>query len=405
MGARGVALLCVLLAAAACFVPPAFAANTVILVSIDGFRADYLERGITPNLLRLSREGVRATAMEPVFPSLTYPNHYSIVTGLYPDHHGIVGNSMRDPEMPGHLFALSNRAELAVPRWWEGAIPIWETLHRHGLKSATVFWPGSETVIHGVQPDFWMPFDHRVTIDARVDKVLELLSRPEAERPVFLTLYFDSVDHQGHVAGPESREVDDAMAQVDAGLGRLFAALRERGLAERTDLVIVSDHGMAGTSPDRMVSLDDYTDASGFDSINSGAVAGIYPRPGAERAIARDLVERPLPHANCWAAHDIPARLHYGANPRVAPYFCVAEVGWLLKTHDARPIVVKGMHGYDPATPSMAALFVASGPAFKPGVVIPRLRVVDVYPLLAKLLGVPPEPNDGSIDPLLPALR
>ena len=176
-------------------------------------------------------------------------------------------------------------------------------------------------------------------------------------------------------------------------------------LIERTNIVIVSDHGMVGTSQERMVSLDDYTDASGYDSINSGAVAGIYPKPGAERAIARDLVERALPYAQCWAARDVPAVFHYGANRRVAPFVCVAETGWLFSTHDSRPINVKGMHGYDPAQPSMAALFVATGPAFKPGVVIPRLRAVDVYPLLARLLEVPPEPNDGSLAPLRPALR
>jgi predicted AlkP superfamily pyrophosphatase or phosphodiesterase len=224
---------------------PAYAADLLILISIDGFRADYLERGLTPTLARFAETGLRAKAMEPAFPSVTFPNHYSIVTGLLPDHHGIINNTMRDPAMPGHTFRLTDRAELTNPAWWDGGVPIWETLRRQHLKSGAVFWPGTEVAIHGVQPDYWRPYESKLSVSERVDAVLKLASLPLEQRPLFITLYFDAVDHQGHVAGPDSTQVNNALKEVDSGLARLDQGLQERQLLAHTNLVIVSDHGMA----------------------------------------------------------------------------------------------------------------------------------------------------------------
>lgn len=392
--------------AALLFAPPLCAADLVVLVSIDGFRADYLERGLTPALSGMAQRGTRARAMEPAFPSVTFPNHYSLVTGLTPDHHGIVNNTMRDPALPGHTFRLSDRDEMSNPLWWNGGIPIWETLHRLHLKTGTVFWPGSEVAIHGVQPDYWRPYDGSLSVNDRVDAVLQLLSLPATQRPVFVTLYFNTVDRQGHIFGPDSGQVDAALREVDAGLARLEQGLRERQLLAHANLVIVADHGMAETSPEQTVSLDEYLDPASYDSINSGATVGIYDKPGKAAAIDAALA-KPMRHMQCWRKENMPQRFHFGGNPRIPPFYCLAEVGWTIISHDAKPYDGRGEHGYDPASPDMAALFVAAGPAFKPGSTIgavPGLHTVDVYALLAHLLAIKAEKNDGSLAPFRDSL-
>ena len=192
----------------------------LLLISIDGYRHDYIDRGFSPNLAALARDGVRARSMQPSFPSLTFPNHYTLVTGLRPDHHGIVHNTMDDPQL-GH-FDLGDRRAVSDGRWWDEATPLWITADRHGLKTATMFWPGTEADIQGMHPDHWRPYDGDVTADQRVVQVLAWLDLPGDQRPGFLTLYFDAVDHAGHDYGPDSPQVDQALRDTDAGGGRLL---------------------------------------------------------------------------------------------------------------------------------------------------------------------------------------
>ena len=184
----------------------------LLLVSIDGYRADYLQRGLSPALAALARDGVR-TSMQPSFPSLTFPNHYTLVTGLRPDHHGIVNNTMYDIQLG--KFSLGNRKAVSDGRWWAQGTPLWETAERNGLRTATMFWPGSEADIHGRHPDYWKPYDGAVTPTQRVDQVLAWLDLPPGQRPTFLTLYFDAVDHAGHGHGPDSPQVDQALRETD----------------------------------------------------------------------------------------------------------------------------------------------------------------------------------------------
>jgi predicted AlkP superfamily pyrophosphatase or phosphodiesterase len=225
--------LCLTLLLAACAggpPPPAAPAaraeyRPLILVSIDGFRADYLTRGLTPTIAALAADGVRAEAMRPSFPSLTFPNHYTLVTGLRPDRHGIVNNRMEDPLIPGVTFTLSNRAAVGDERWWDDGTPLWVTLRRQGKVADTMFWPGSEAPIHGLQPNVWLPFDETMTPEARVDTVLGWLDRPAGERPDFVTLYFDQLDHAGHDSGPNSEAVTKTLPVMDAAVARLVAGL------------------------------------------------------------------------------------------------------------------------------------------------------------------------------------
>lgn len=375
----------------------------VILVSIDGFRPDYLDRGLTPNLSALAADGVRGT-MRPSFPSKTFPNHYTLVTGLRPDRHGIVANTMIDPQMPGRTFRLGDAAEVTDPAWWDGATPLWVTAERAGLPTATMFWPGSEAAIGGVLPTYWKPFDQSMSAQARVEQVLAWLDEPV--RPAFLTLYFDEVDSHGHWSGPDSAELNAALERTDAAIGRLVAGLESRGLLAETDIVIVADHGMAATSRARIIPLEGLVEEADGRALVTGPYLAFQPAPD-RRAQAEAALLREHEHMSCWRKGELPARFAYGHHRRVPKILCLADVGWeiLPQATAARRPMSGGAHGYDPADPSMAAIFVAAGRSFRGGVSAPVLDNVDVYPLLARLLDVRPEPNQGRLTPLLPAFE
>lgn len=376
----------------------------LILISIDGFRADYLDRGVSPTLSALAADGVRAEAMRPSFPSLTFPNHYALVTGLRPDRNGIVNNTMEDPAWPGATFKLADRSAVQDARWWNDAVPIWVSAEQQGVRTATMFWPGSEAPIRGVRPSYWKVYGIKAyPADARVDTVLSWLDLPPAQRPRFITLYFDDVDTAGHFKGPDAPETSQAIGHVDAAIGRLVDGLKARGLWSETNLVVVADHGMTATPPEQVLYLDDVAPAASFHLVSSGAVASVEPVKGQERAAEQALLGA-HPHFDCWRKADIPAHLHYGTHRRVPSILCLAEDGWLLRLHSSKSHGLAGEHGYDPADPHMAAVFVAHGPAFAHGVVLPAFDNVDVYPLLTTVLGVKPEPNDGRLEDVKAAL-
>ncbi len=373
--------------------------SPTILISLDGFRADYIDRGLTPTLAALAGDGVRAHAMRPAFPTLTFPNHYTLVTGLYPDHNGIVANRFTDP-VTKKTFVYKDSTSIADPAWWGGE-PLWVSVEKQGGHAATMFWPGSDVAIDNRRPEFWVPFDGKTPIDARVDKVLSWIDLPAAQRPRFITLYIDTTDHVGHDNGPDSPAVDDALRQVDAALSRLVDGLKQRHLFGATNLVIVSDHGMTATSPDRVAVIDQAFDMNALDDVWAGVIAAFAPKPGHERE-AEASIRAPHDHMRCWRKDEIPARLHYGTNPRIPPYVCLADDGWLIDTQkwldDPKHHQSKGEHGYDNDDPAMRALFVAHGPAFKRGLIVPEFDNVDVYPLLASILHIRAQPNDGRLD-------
>lgn len=377
-----------------------------ILISIDGFRADYLYRAVTPNITALAAEGVQATAMRPSYPSLTFPNHYAMVTGLRPDHSGMVDNVMEDVRQPGVVFSVAKPATLYDPFWWNAAEPLWVTAERNGVRTAAMLWPGSDLPIRGVQPHDWKLYEKKLPADQRVAQVLAWLKRPAEQRPRFVALYFEEVDTFGHDVGPDAPELTGALTRTDAAVGRLVAGLKALKLYGRTNLVLVSDHGMAPTAPERVVNLDKLLPAGSFRAVTVGSSAGVVPAEGHQAQVEKVLLAK-RPHMTCWRKGEIPARLHYGTNPRIPPIVCLGETGWVVSTQaglKAHP-VKKGAHGYDPDDPLMAALFVAEGPAFRKGVIQPAFDNVDVYPLLAKLIGIALRPNDGNLADLLPSLN
>ena len=367
----------------------------VILIGIDGFRADYLDRGVTPTLSGLAAEGVRADGgMKPSFPSVTFPNFYTLATGLHPDNHGLVYNTMRDPGLPGRTFTLLNRVEVMDRVWYDDGEPIWVTAEKAGLRTATMFWPGSEAPINGVRPSYWLPFEQTVPSLARVNILLGWFNLPVEERPRLATLYFDIVDTAGHRFGPGTPETDAALSEVDTAVAALLTGLEARGIV--ADLVIVADHGMAAVSGERLVFLDDYIDVSAVQITGEGPVATLDPLPAREADVEARLLGR-HEHMECWRKGDMPARLAYGRHPRVPAFVCLAETGWMIgtraRTDPAR--IRGGAHGYDNAAPEMRAVFIGHGPAFARGVVVPDMDSVDVQPLLGRLLGLVVPAGDG----------
>jgi predicted AlkP superfamily pyrophosphatase or phosphodiesterase len=373
---------------------------TVILISFDGWRWDYRTLYSAPNMTRLANRGVSADLI-PSYPSKTFPNHYTIVTGLYPGHHGIVANTVKDPPT-GRRLTMNNDKEQQDAMWWGGE-PIWVTARRAGQPSAAMFWPGSEAPIEGFRPNFWAPFDSSLASDIRVDRVLAWLDLPAERRPTFLTLYFNEVDGAGHSNGPNSGAVRTAVRRADGHLGRLLQGLERRRLLDKVNIVIVSDHGMAETSIARVVVLDDYVSLDDVEVIDINPTLGLFPKPGREESVYRALVNA-HPRLKVYRRAETPEHWHYRDHPRIPPIVGVVDEGWQVlpratlnqRIRDGQT-TARGEHGYDPRDAvSMRGVFVASGPAFKNGVVLPPLENIHVYDLLAQLLGVTPAKNDGD---------
>ena len=363
-----------------------------VLISIDGFKPDYLKRGITPNLSALAQRGALAEGMTPAFPSITFPNHITLVTGAIPDKHGIVNNTMQDPTIPNARFRLADRAVLADPKWWTEVKPIWVTAHRQKKITSTLFWPGTEVLIEGQQPDDWLAYAE-ITSRDRVIKLLEWLDRPDATRADFATLYFSEVDILGHQAGVDSPQTNAAIANVDQEIGAFIAGLEKLHLKSVTNLVIVSDHGMANTSPERVIALSDLSPHLPQAAVIwTGAVGGIEIDPSQADATLAHL--KKAEHMACWRKAKIPARFQFGTHRRIPEIFCLADMGWTIINKPGAPIV-PGQHGYDPASPDMRAFFLASGPGIKK-LKLGIFKNTEVYSLLCRLVGIKPENNNSS---------
>jgi predicted AlkP superfamily pyrophosphatase or phosphodiesterase len=285
------------------------------------------------------------------------------------------------------------------------------TAEKSGQHTGAIFWVGSETPIGGVLPHLWRAYDSTYPVDARVDLLLQWLDLPPPERPTFLNVYFSEVDDAGHASGPDSQAVRDAVARVDGYLGRLLRGLDSRGLTDRINVVVVSDHGMAAVSPERVVVLDDYISLDDVVVSDLNPTIGMFPKPGKEDAVYNALVNA-HPRMRVYRRGETPAAWHYRDHPRIPPITGVMDEGWqilrratvnAIREGRARP--AGGQHGYDPALMSMRGLFAAAGPAFKQGATVPAFENVHIYNTLARVLGVTPAANDGATDVASSLLR
>jgi predicted AlkP superfamily pyrophosphatase or phosphodiesterase len=372
---------------------------TVLLISIDGFRFDYIGKTDTPNLHYLAKSGVKSQALIPSFPSKTFPNHYSIITGLFPEHHGIIFNRMFDPDLNAYFDRQAPKTT-QDSRWWGGE-PLWVTARKQGQISATCFWPGSEVEIQGLHPNYWLPYDANLPNPKRVEQILSWLDLPTEKRPTFITLYFENVDTVGHYFGPDSPELIAAIQEVDKDLGLLLNGLSNRNVLDNINIIVVSDHGMAKISSDKTIFIDDYLDLSKVEIIGDSPIIGIIPRLINEEEIYKTLV-KVNPHLEVYKKDSIPEKFHFQNNSRIPPIVCIADEGWSICSKSFCDVsdkgLIQGTHGYDPELSSMQGIFIAHGPAFKTGIVVPAFQNVEIYNLMASILGLKPAPNDGNFD-------
>jgi len=376
------------------------AKHYVILVSLDGFRYDYAAKFGAPNLERLAAEGASAPeGLIPSFPSVTFPNHYTIVTGLYPEHHGIVENNFYDPARKKTY--QSRNADTVRDGSWYGGVPLWSLAEKQGMRSACFFWPGSEAEIAGERPSYYLHFDNTYPDEKRIDQVIAWLKLPAAERPHFITLYYYEPDHTGHEAGPDSPQTGEAVHHVDALMGMLMADLKTVHLP--VDLIVVSDHGMATVEGD-WIDLDRYADLSKFVTV--GSLLYAPDERAAERAY------RQLRGASdkfmVYRRRDVPAYLHFDRNARIGDPVVIPIGPYLIRAHapEKPEVPPKGEHGYDPSKmKSMRGIFYADGPDIRAGYRLRAFANVDVYPLIAHILGLGIGHIDGELAPLRPILR
>ena len=375
----------------------------LLLISIDGLRPMDVAATDTPTLDMLTARGTVAESMIAVFPTSTFPNHYSLVTGLYTDNTGVISNTMYDAEME-RWFRLSDRSAVGDGRWYGGE-PIWVTAEKSDIRTATMFWPGSEAEIMGVRPTRWFTYDGSIPYESRADSIVTWLTLEDETRPDFLTLYFSRVDSHGHSFGAGSDSVLSAIRYVDGVLGQMIANLEEAGIWPNINIIITSDHGMIDLSENKLVFLDDLIDLDDVNVINWSPVVMLQPVEGMRETIYEQLKAQEN-HFRVFYKEDIPERLNFGRHHRVPDIVMIADLGWTItsKSFFNRRGILAGTHGFDNEHPEMHAYFMAVGPDVHQGKTIEPFSAVHVYELMARLLNVEPAPNDGKPEVLAPIL-
>jgi len=371
----------------------------VVMVSLDAFRWDYDSIYGTPVLDDIARKGVTATRLIPSFPTKTFPNHYTIATGLYPDHHGLVNNSFYAPDLD-LVYRIGDRAMVSNGAFYGGE-PVWVTARKLGMKSASFYWVGSEAPVQGIQPDYWKPYDDEVLFGDRVDTVLKWLSMPINKRPHLVTLYFEEPDAVSHGYGPVSPETAAMVRSLDSLIGVLRTGLGKLPNAADINLIVLSDHGMTEVDNSRYNYIFDTVPQRMVKRIYGGnPVWAIEPAEGKSDSLLILLnVQRGM---KAWKRNELPAHLHYGTHLRIPEILLVADPGWTAGLRPEPRGDTRGDHGYDWRCRDMHSIFYAEGPAFKKGFSVDTLYNVDIYNIVTGVLGLVPAPNDGNPERIAP---
>lgn len=381
----------------------------LVLVSIDGFRWDYLKKFSPPHLKQLAAGGVQAESLRPAYPSKTFPNHYSIVTGMYPEHHGIVSNEFYDPARDAR-YAIGDVKAVEDGRWYYGD-PLWIVAGKQGMLSASYFWVGAEADIQGAHPNYFYRYDESVPVAARVDQVLAWLKMPPEKRPHFITLYIESVDTAAHRNGVESQQVRDAVNAVDQQIGRLQAVLEASGLP--VNLMVVSDHGMQDVDAKKVIYLDERPAAARilakFQAIGRGPQMLLYLNKGEKPELideAAKILSQGARGYRVWRRDQL-GKLNYSATPRVGDLVIEPDLPFLVGLRAHSPVVSGANHGWGPAKNKvMHGIFLAQGPAFKEKAKLPTVDNIHLYPLMLSILGLNQQiPVDGHLEPVRSALK
>lgn len=365
-------------------------APTTILISLDGFRADFLYRNLTPTLNQFVQEGISPKYMLPSFPSVTFPNHYTMATGMYPEAHGIVGNSFWDPKLEKEFYYTDPERSLQ-PQWWGGE-PLWVTAEKQKVRAAVHMWPGSEAHILNQEIAYVDKYNGSEMLNRKVNRIMDLLDIPgpkdvgvkaDTPRPQLIAAYVPNVDGDGHTYGPNSTEIRQTIAEADAMLGGILKGLHERNLTNIVNVVVVSDHGMATTDVSRLIQLEDLIDPAELSHIDGWPLYGLRPKNPADlHRLYNQLKDEAKANPNIEVYlrdEDMPERYHFSKNERIAPLWIVPKAGWAIVTKDEFNVEQgkkkgevyhpRGLHGYDHEHPLMRAIFIARGPAFphRPG--------------------------------------
>lgn len=366
--------------------------HITVIVSMDGFRWDYPELYETPWLDSIGRAGVTAE-MLPSYPASTFPNHYTLATGLVPDHHGIVNNVFWDSEL-GVQYGMGDTLTRNNPKYYGGE-PIWNTAERQGVRTANIYWVGSDICIGGRYPSRYLRWYDTPRLDyaGRVDEALRILSLPEAERPAFLMVYFDDPDASGHHYGPRSEGCRQAVESLDSLMGVFYRGIRALPYGDKINLILTSDHGMTEISEERFINVDDVLNPAWYERVVAAAPSSIYTREGCRDSVLTALAG--VPHLQAWPKEAVPAELNYGTSPNLGDVIAAPDLGWQFAY---KPRNNAGAHGFSPLERDMHVIFRACGPDFQEGYVLPEtFSNTAVYPLLCRLLGVKPSPNDGDL--------
>ena len=376
--------------------------NYVVLVSLDGFRWDYSKLYNTPNLNKLAADGVNADRLIPSFPTKTFPNHYSIATGLYPDHHGLVDNSFPAPDL-GLFFRMGDRTAVENPSFYGGE-PVWVTAEKQGVKSASFYWVGSEAPVGGMHPSYWKKYTETSTYEARIDSVIKWLGYPPEQRPELVTLYFDEPDKTSHDFGPVSPQTGRVVWRLDSLIGVLRTKLSVLPYGKKINIILLSDHGMGAVSSERYINLRDVVSKRMIASITGGnPVYLINPSEGKRDSVLYLL--NSVRGMKAWRKSEVPAKWHYGTNPRIPEIVVVADSSWSIGTKSGTTSERGGAHGYDNSNSDMFAIFYAAGPSFKKNYHFKELNNVDVYNLICRILDIKPAINDGNPEHIKGMLR
>ncbi|XP_028997397.1 ectonucleotide pyrophosphatase/phosphodiesterase family member 5 isoform X2 [Betta splendens] len=367
--------------------------SKLLLVSFDGFRWDYLDRVPTPNFHVLIDEGVMVEQVENAYITKTLPNHYSMVTGLYAESHGVVANEMYDPVL-NRSFSMDTDS-VHDPWWWEEAVPLWVSIQKAGGRSGAAMWPGSDVKIHGTYPNKYLAYNASVPFEARVERIVEWFSAPEGEAVDFGVLYWEEPDESGHRYGPQSSSMDEVIVGIDEKLGFLINELRKAGLYEKVNLIVTSDHGMTQLFSENIIELDEYVNRDLYTWVDRSPVVGILPVEGKLDEVYGKLVDA-NPNMVVYKKEEIPLHFHYRHNGRIMPIVVEAKEGWTIMQNRSTRLML-GNHGYNNSLRSMQPVFIARGPSFRQNYVKTFMRSIDLYPLMCYILSIAPQPNNGTL--------
>jgi alkaline phosphatase D len=365
----------------------------LVVVSMDAFRWDYADMYNTPNLDKIAKNGIVSEGLIPAFPSKTFPNHYTLATGLYPDNHGIVNNTFFDSTR-NVIYKIRDR-EKVQDGYFYGGEPIWNTVEKNNMKAASYFWVGSEANVQNMHPSYYKLYSSRDPFENRIDTVINWLNLPQPERPNLCMLYFHEPDGVGHDYGPEHVETQKVVEYMDSLVGDLYSKLNNLPHADSINLIILSDHGMGNISEDKTVIISKDIDTSLIEiAAGSNPVFNIKAKDGKLEELYNKT--KKVKGISVWKTNEIPSRLNYGKNPRTLDMVVVADSSWSIVYKLRSNYDFGGTHGYDPANTDMHAIFYAIGPAFKEDKKIGRFNNVDIYNIMCKTLEINPAINDGD---------